>query len=430
MKFLISLAFKNLTRYKRRTLITAMAIAFGMSLFILMESMLIGLEKESERNLFWYETSMARIQHTNYQEENKLLPLIYPVTKSKAIIAHLGKDNIKATARIDFKGEALVYQDPYREDGSLPIHVIGIDLKNDENVYRIKSTIIEGQGRFLIPGDQGIIIGSKLAKNLGAKVGYPLLIRTRTKDGIIQTIDTEIVGIFKTANAPLNMSALFMTLEMANEYLEMDGDVTSISLKISESKDIEKEAKHILTSLKKALGEKVSELDVVSWKILAADFVAIAAAKKGSSSIIILLIMIIALVGISNTMLMATYERIQELSMMRALGMKDSNIIVAFLIEAAGIGIIGSIAAIIFAVGVNYPFVEYGWNFGSLYPFDITEMDVGYRTSGTIEGVWKMSSYIIVLLVGIILPIIVALWPAYKSTKMKIVDGIRDGGTK
>jgi len=66
MKFILSLALKNLTRYKRRTIITSFAIAIGLMMFILVDSLLIGVEQESVRNLKWYETSSARILHNQY----------------------------------------------------------------------------------------------------------------------------------------------------------------------------------------------------------------------------------------------------------------------------------------------------------------------------------------------------------------------------
>ncbi|MCD6122968.1 MAG: ABC transporter permease, partial [Spirochaetales bacterium] len=61
MKFLVSLAWKNLSRYKRRTVITMIAIAFGISMYIWIDGFLLGMEKESERNLLWYETGVAEI---------------------------------------------------------------------------------------------------------------------------------------------------------------------------------------------------------------------------------------------------------------------------------------------------------------------------------------------------------------------------------
>ena len=428
MLYLLRLAFKNLTRYKKRTIITSITIIFGLALYIIMDSMLIGMEIESERNLFWYETSMARIQHKDYIKEHDLLPLIYPVKNPDAIINHLlEEEGIKTAPRIDFKGEAIVYKDPYPEDGSLPIHCIGIDLEKDSNVYRLKGSIMEEKGRFLQQGDIGIIIGSKLAKYLGADVGFPLLIQTRTIDGMAQTIDTEIVGIFKTPNPPLNASTVYMNLDMADKFLEMDGAVTSISMLFSESLDAEKESARILTSLKNSFGNTVKEIDVVSWKILAEDYVAVIAAERGGASIMILLVMIIAGIGISNTILMSSYERINELSMMRALGMNDWRIKFSFILEALGIGLIGTIGAMILGAGLNYLLITYGIDYNTWFNIDFSEMDIGYRITGVLYGVWKLSSFITVLAVGTLLPMAVAWFPVRKTTKISIVDGLRKG---
>jgi ABC-type lipoprotein release transport system permease subunit len=428
MIYLIKLAFKNLTRYKKRTIITSLAIIFGMALYIIIDSMLVGVELESERNLFWYEVSMARVQHTEYIKEEKLLPLIYPVKNSEAIIDHLDKEGIKSAPRIDFRGEAIVFKDPYPEDGSMPVHCIGIDLVRDSDVYRIEGSMVEDKGRFLEQGDTGIIMGAKLAKNLGADVGYPLIIQTRTKDGTIQTIDTTIVGIFNTPNPPLNASALFMTIEMADTYLEMEGDVTSISMLFPESLDPDEESERLTESLKKSLGSDVSDVEVLSWTILASDYLTIVAAKRGGTSVMILIVMIIAGIGISNTMLMASYERINELSMMRALGMKDWRLKIVFIIEAAGIGLIGTIGALLLGAGLNYLLNTYGIDYNALFDMDFSEMDIGYRTTGVFYGVWKLSSYINVMVVGILLPMIVAWFPVRKTTKISIVEGLRHGG--
>ena len=77
MRFLLGLAWKNLSRYKKRTMITAFAIAVGLGIFIFLDSWLLGLEQESERNLIWYESSYARILNEEYWEEKDQLPLDY-----------------------------------------------------------------------------------------------------------------------------------------------------------------------------------------------------------------------------------------------------------------------------------------------------------------------------------------------------------------
>lgn len=75
MKFIFVLAMKNLARYKRRTAITAIAIAFGLMMYLIVDSLLLGIERESERNLIWYETSSVRIHQREYWPERLLFPL-------------------------------------------------------------------------------------------------------------------------------------------------------------------------------------------------------------------------------------------------------------------------------------------------------------------------------------------------------------------
>ncbi len=99
---------------------------------------------------------------------------------------------------------------------------------------------------------------------------------------------------------------------------------------------------------------------------------------------ILFLIFIIAAVGISNTMLMAIFERIRELGMMRSLGMSDMKIRIAFMLEAAGIGLIGSTIGVIIGVIANYWIINVGIDFGFL----MREMDIGYRIQSIFRGAW------------------------------------------
>ena len=75
MKFAFFLAMKNLFRYKRRTFITAIAIAMGLSIYLIVDSLILGMEQESIRNLLWYETSSVRIHTQQYWQERQLYPL-------------------------------------------------------------------------------------------------------------------------------------------------------------------------------------------------------------------------------------------------------------------------------------------------------------------------------------------------------------------
>ncbi|MBA7532869.1 hypothetical protein ES705_25099 [subsurface metagenome] len=416
MKFLITLAWKNLSRYRKRTIITAAALAFGLGLYIFMDSMLMGAEVESERNLIWFETSSARIMHQDYWAEKDSLPLKYALDNTGELLARLDKEGIAATTRTVFFGEIIMLKDPYPEDGAMFTKIFAIDPATDEDVFEFKKTI--EAGRYLEPGEEGVMLGSWLAEDIGAEIGFPLTIVTRGRDGYKQTIDVEVVGIINCPNPYVNRASMFITLDTADYYLSMEGGVTEIDLKYKDYNEAEK----VSIELEKKLGKDLNGWAILPWQILAKDYVMFSEMKKGGSSIFLLLVFVIAAVGVSNTMLMAVFERERELGMMRAMGMKDSQVKTAFFIEAAGIGIIGSICGIILGIILDFWLVNYGIDFS----FMIRDMDIGYRISGIFYGAWNFTTMIQALIIGVFMTVGVAYFPIRRGLKLEITEALRD----
>lgn len=424
MKFLLSLAWKNLSRYKKRTIITAVALGVGISLFIFMDSMLIGVETESERNLILYETGSARIMDAGYWEKRDQLPVTYVVENPAAVETRLREMNLPAAPRSVFGGELIVDKDPFPEDGSMQVRVFAIDPAKDDAVFGFRQTVVEG--RYLQKGENGILLGGWLAEDLGAKVGYPVRIVTRTRYGQHQLMDLTVVGIVNCPNPLINRGAVFMPLDTADYYLEMEGAVTEITVrfpdKLAARDGGEKEAVDRATDIREKLSRDFTGLDVLPWSVLGRDALAIARAKQSGSSVMLLLIFIIAAVGVSNTMLMAIFERTRELGMMRALGMKDSQIRMAFLLEAGGIGFIGSAVGVVFGFILTFWIVRWGIDFSWM----LRDMDVGYRISGLMHGAWNPGTMVKAFFIGIIMAAVIAFFPTRRALKMPITDCLRD----
>ncbi|MDD3942507.1 MAG: FtsX-like permease family protein, partial [Sphaerochaetaceae bacterium] len=162
-------------------------------------------------------------------------------------------------------------------------------------------------------------------------------------------------------------------------------------------------------------------LVAVSWEELAHDYIALAEAKRGGTGMILFLVFIIAAVGISNTMLMAIFERIRELGMMRALGMNDRDIQWTFMVEAGGIGLLGSTAGVLLGVLMNLYLTVKGINFGRF----MRDMDMGYRIQSSITGVWSLGTIVTAFFFGTILSMAVAYIPTRRALKMDIPSCLR-----
>lgn len=413
MRFLIALAFKNLLRYGKRTVITASAIAFGLGLYIMLDSFLLGMEKESEINLINYETASAKVLHPDYYAERETLPLKYPLENPEAIITQLGELGIPAAPRIMFRGELFVRQDPYPEDGSLYIKGIAVDPERDNQVFKLGETLIAG--RWLESDENGVLLGSWLAEDLGAEVGFPLTIRTRTRYGAYETMDLEVVGILNVPNPVVNRAAVILPVGTADYYLDMDGAVSEIALNFSRNLNPDREADRIAAEL-------ADGVEVRSWRELAPDYVAMAAMKSSGSNSILFLVILIATVGITNTMLMAVYERIRELGMMRAMGMSASQIRLTFIFEAAGIGLIGSVIGVIFGVLINWPLVRWGLDYSEM----MRELDVGYRITSIFRSTWNPATIATAFAAGILIAAAVSLIPIRRALRMEITECLRN----
>jgi len=411
MKFILQLAVKNLTRYKRRTAITAIAIAMGLMMYILVDSILVGAELESMRNLRWYETASLRIHHELYWEDRNFLPLETAIDNPQEVLALVKNAGLSATARTSFLSDMILYSEDFGEDGNLSVMVTAIDAKTDFDVYGFENTLVAG--RFLEPGEMdGLVLGSWFAEDIGAEVGFWVTLLTRGKGGFYEAFDMEIVGIVNCSNPNVNRSLVMMDIQAADLYLGMEGSVTSIDILLAEKADVEKAQK----ALQASLDEQNLPFSVHTWKDLARDYIALVEAKQGGTGMILFLVFIIAAVGVSNTMLMAMYERMRELGMMRALGMKDRDILFAFLLEAGGIGFIGAIAGILLGSLVNIYIVNVGFDFGFMF----RDMDIGFRIASVMRGAWRASTMLIAFFAGIGLSMLVAYVPVRRALKLDI----------
>ena len=416
MLFLLRLSWKNLSRYINRTLITASAIGFGLGLFLFMDSILIGAEKDSERNLVWYETASVRLYQQNNVADRDKLNLKHLINNPQPILDALTEQGMRVTARTAFAAEAIVRKDPFPEDGSLLVRVFAVDALTDTDVYRTGQEILPG-GQWLTPGGNGVVLGAWLAEDIGAEVGFPITLVTRTKDGAYQTLDVDVVGLINTGNPIVNRTNVLIDRAFADQQLRLNGAVTQIDIAFSVTADANAMRDLVLA----ALPAEDDVLTALTWRDLAENFLNLVAAKRSGSSSILGLVFLIAMVGITNTMMMAMYERRRELGMMKALGMTPREIAATLIFEAGGIGVIGSSFGMIIGGLLVWFMVSIGIDFSFL----LRDMDVGYRISSVFHGIFRPSIFVVAFITGVVISMVVALIPARQALKMSITDCLR-----
>ena len=415
MKFLFVLAFRNIWRYRRRTLLTASVIAMGLMMYFLVDSLLVGIDRESVRNLKRYETGSLQIMQKDYWEDRTFMPLDKAIPSVEPLLALVREAGYTATGRTQFAADMILYQQDFDEDGNLPVQVTAIDLSTHSEVFDLEETLIAG--RLPEMGSHEMVIGSWFAEDLDADIGYVVTLITRGNGGFYEAMDMEISGIVRTPNPAVNRNGILVPIDTMSEYLALEGMATEITIALPDSANVELEKQ----KLQHLVAQWEVPLTVKSWDEVAYDHVAMIEMEKSSSSVILFLIFLIAAVGISNTMIMAINERIRELGMMRSMGMKDGNIQLLFIIEAGAIGLIGSIIGILIGSLANYFLVTYGIDFGFL----MREMDLGYRIQNIFYGAWHPQGIIITGIMGVVLSVAAAYIPARRATIQDIPTCLR-----
>ncbi|MCX7024827.1 MAG: FtsX-like permease family protein [Spirochaetes bacterium] len=413
---LASLALRNLRRRKRRTAITASALAAGLCMFVLFDSLIAGLENDGARSMVWYDIGGMQVQNERYAADKDSLPLDIDIDDPAGVVAAAAKAGFAATPRAVFSGELVVGGEPWPEDGSAVARITAIDPGRDGAVFRLGETVREG--RWLRESDQGIVLGSKLAETLGAQVGWSLTVVTRTKDGAWQTIDAEIIGIVATPNAAVNRVNAYLTLSAADECLGLGGSVNQVAVAFPEEADAARAAGKLGAALENA---GFAGLAVLPWRVVGADFVGFVESRRGISRVLLLLVFIIAAVGVSNAMLLSVLERTREIGALRAQGMRDREVVAMLLVEAGAIGVIGAAAGILLASAVNAPFVAFGIDMTPL--LDIVDVDLPF--SGILRGAWHPVVMLQAVAVGALLSVAVSVVPARRAVRMTVVECMR-----
>ena len=420
LKFLLLLASRNLARHRRRTVITMLALAFSIAVLIFMDSMLRGIDEESQRNLVWYETGSGKVVTRAQHDDLDQVALKHELVDYRRLASALADLGIANTPRISFVGEM------FFGEGSLPIRLIAIDPATDGAVFRLQDTLLAGS-EYLESGLPGLILGAWMTADLGIALGDLVEVRTRTRHGAMQVLELELVGMLLSPNPTINRGVGFLPLDVAQYDLEMTG-VTEVVLGAMPARLGRPVAvpagsflSHQIDGVNAMLAQELPGLVAVGWPRLARDYLAMMESERSSSVLLLVLVFVIAAVGISNTMLIAAYERIREFGMMRALGMDDTAIRATMVFEAGFIGCLGSLCGLLLGAVATFCLVKWGIDMSGFYG----DVSIGYRVTAVFRGAWNPGTMAIAVVFGVLASMVIALLPARRALRLDIVQCLR-----
>jgi putative ABC transport system permease protein len=407
MKLLV-MAWRNVFRHTRRSVITAAAISVGLAAMILMDTMMNGVDSLGAKNITDNETGQMEIFARGYYREEGVLPLDTVIDNPDPVIALVKKIRGVAgvTQRLKF---------PARLNNGideLPVIAVGIDLAHEDDVFKIHQAVVKG--KYLSdPGE--CLIGAELAQDMQADVGSMLTLICRDRNGTYNAYDFMVAGLLNSGHPLIDRNAVLVELPVIQELMAMPDQVTELCIR---SDPHPEKIKLLKKEIEKNLGQNY---EVFAWDELNASIFRIIGIKRTVGFLLSVIVLVIAAVGIVNTMLMAVMERIPEIGTLKAMGFPNSKITEMFLYEGGIIGLFGSGLGCFFGFLTSLYLVFVGIDYSNQFKNAVMNMPMKW----VFKGELSMGTILWVFLFGVAVCVLVTLLPVRKAVRLEPIDALR-----
>ncbi len=326
---LVRMAWRNVWRNRRRTLIAVIAISLGLALMLFFDGLMGGSKQAIYGNTVKLQGGNVQVHAPGYREKAKRMPLL-PLGDPDVIVqAALSVPRVIAAAQRIETGGMLSNQ-----EGTFPVVITGIEPEREGAVSLIAENVV--QGRYLETADEDVIlIGQALAHNLEVQVGDRVTLVGRATHEQMRRRTMTVVGIYDIHMAEIEKRMVYVSLAEAQMLFDLRNQATEIAVFL----DRVGQEPPVVETLQAAL----PGYEVDAWDTLDATTKQTMEMEDQIMSAFGLIILLIAGVGILNLMLMAVFERTREIGIMAAMGLKRWEIMGLFLLEGVLIGLLGAL---------------------------------------------------------------------------------------
>ena len=327
---ILYLAWRNVWRYPRRTILTMLTIIAGCVMILLLNSLATGGHDQMIDDAVASGTGHIQIHEKGFRDNQSLEYALLPDDK---LIAELKKEKkVRGISKRIQNAGLISYIDK-----TAGVIIQGIEPEEEKNITIISQRILRG-GRYLTSGDSlHIIMGETLAENIKATVGSTISMISQGFDGSIAAEKLEIVGLFRTGNPEYDRSLILMPFTRAEQSFSMMGYINSIVIRLNESR--------FTDEIKKVLAEKIhgEGLEISGWDELMPELVQFIVMDDFSAYIFDFVLFMIVAFGIYNTIQMSVFERTREIGIMLSIGTSPGQVRSLIVYESFIITVIGLI---------------------------------------------------------------------------------------
>ena len=400
----LKLAWRNLFRNVRRTLLACILISASLTVLILVDGMIIGMLQTMVGGVTHTLAGEAQVNRKGFRDhyETELL-----LPDPAAALAALAADkSLAGYAPRAIAGSMIA--SPYNATGGL---VYGVDAEAELGVSRIRDAVYEGS--YLTGAQREILLGRRLAELLEVRLGERIVI-TAAEAGTSDITQElfRVSGFFAFGPEELDESLAFVNLADAQALLGVQGGIHQIAIRFKAPEDAKNPQTPILAQLNQG------ETEALGWLDLQPSLGAMIAQANYSTVIVAGVLFVLTSLGVINAMFMSIYERIYEFGVAKALGTRPWQLMQLVLTEALLLALLACAAGLCLGYLASSHFETEGLPFGRMEVSGVV-LDGNIHTIPTLQQFTAFPAYVTLLTVA------AAVYPALFAARIQPTEALQ-----
>lgn len=403
---LIKLAWRNLWRNRKRSIITLTSIAIAVLLAVSMRSMQLGMYDNMIKNVVGSYVGYIQIHGRGYWEEQTL-------DNALQITPQL-RDKVQSIPGVKHLLERIgTFSLGSRGDETKGVMVSGIRMEDERQMVDWDARLLKGE--LLPPGSEDILLAKGVARFFRADVGDTMVLIGQGYHGMSAAGKFRVGGIVDMKNPKINSVSVFLSLPVAQDYLSAKNVVTHLVIDKAENADEKQMLKRLTTAL------DTSKYEVMGWREMLPELEQTILADSVGGLLMVFILYMIITFGIFGTVLMMTQERIFELGIMMAIGMKRLKLILTLIYETIILTILGLLIGIALVLPIMYYYHVHPLQLG----LDQAEVMEKFGFEATVPFLFNLQLPLTHALIIFIISLVIALYPVIRIWRLNPLEAMR-----